>query len=767
MGKTLYISEKPSVGREIAKVLGEELKPQEGYLEGPEDIVTWARGHLFSLAPPDVYNPRYKRWRIEDLPIVPTRFRLQPVRGAGGQISLLKRLLKRADVDIVVNACDAGREGELIFAWILDYCAPKNPAYTIERLWLSSLTENAIREALGHRRTGKETASLEKAARARAAADWVVGINGTRASSIRFRPVFDSSASVGRVQTPTLAILARREAEIAAFQAKPRFTVEVSFEDMGGTSYVGRWRGAAMSEVSEQNIEKTAEDPEEVGGEEQLIDEEEEEEGKEQEFLPSRADAERVKLEVMASEPQTRVLFELSDEEVKEAPPLPYDLTALQREVNKKWKQSAQKTLDQVQTLYERYKAVTYPRTDSRYLSTDIKEEMPALFASLAAYPSYATLAQPLVQQGQQLVHPARPFADDKISDHHAILPTAEPTFKGFFVDQGSDPEEALPPELFRVYDLIVRRTLALYYPDAISRRLRVRTNTGERAKRHIFLTTGKGLVVPGWREVYGRKPQPDKVPNLLRGPVQIKEVCVVESETKPPKRYSEGTLLQAMETAGRFIKDKELREAMKSRGLGTPATRAQIIERLLDVGYLKRQRGELHVTDKGRQLIGFLGGSLIAQPNLTGDWEARLHAIEEGKGDVRGFWQGIVGFTRQVLSEIESVHIPEEILKKAKQEDLGPALGICPHCGDPIRKTPKAWSCWRSQEEPGCGFAIWQEISGRKLSDEEALSLIKEGHVGPLDGFERSGQMFAATLVIKRMPGGAHAVTFELLSKG
>jgi DNA topoisomerase-3 len=786
----LFLSEKPSVGREIAATLGGEWESQDGCLEGPEHIVTWARGHLLSLAEPEAYDPSYKRWRLEDLPIVPRRFELRPIRGAGKQIALIKKLLRRKDVSTVVNACDAGREGELIFAWIMDHCAPPSPTWSVERLWLSSLTEGAIREALGRLRPASEMADLERAARARAAADWVVGINGTRAASIRFRPVFDSASSIGRVQTPTLAMLVAREREIEAFASQPRFALEASFLDQAGLAYRGRWHGEVVLPEGASFGKEDDEDEDEA-----LIDDEEQAEGaaegeaqdgaapedvkdvgsgggkgarpKEQPFLPSREEAERIKYEVEASEPATRKLFELTVEVVREAPPLPYDLTSLQREANKRWRYSAAKTLEVAQALYERHKAITYPRTDSRHLTEDIKASMPGIFVALASFPSYGALASPLVALGPALPHPTRPYDDARVSDHHAILPTAAPTFKAFFSDQAQDPKETLPEDVFRIYDLIARRTLALYHPDAVSRSLRAHTACGEDAQRHVFLTRAKGLVEPGWRAVYGRVPQPEKVPDLAEGPVTLEGLAVVESESKPPRRHSEGTLLKAMETAGREVSSPALREAMKRKGLGTPATRASIIERLISVGYVERRRGELLVTAKGRSLIDFVGAGKMASPDLTGDWEARLREIEEGRGDIRAFWRDIVAFASEVLAEVEAVQIPQEALdraQEARREAMGPALGACPQCGEPMRRTPRAWSCWQDASEPGCGFAIWQEISERRISDEEAQALIERGRTDVLEGFKRrSGEAFSAALVVKRILGGSIVVGFEL----
>jgi len=334
----------------------------------------------------------------------------------------------------------------------------------------------------------------------------------------------------------------------------------------------------------------------------------------------------------------------------------------LQREANKKWKWSAKKTLQIVQELYERHKAITYPRTDSRYLGSDQIQELPNILTVLASYEGYGDIITPLLTGTPTVTHPDRVFDDTKVSDHHAILPTTEPDFAAFWSEDTTDPKTALPEDHYKIYDLIVKRMLCHFYPDATFRTLSARTQADDPNKpenKHKFVTKGKGLIIAGWREVYGQKVQPDKVPNLTKGKVELLDCKITQSESKPPKPYTEGTLLQAMETAGRKIKDEKLKEAMKEKGLGTPATRAATIERLISVEYVKRQRGELIPTDKGMRLIEYLGNGRLTSAELTGEWEQRLREIEDG-ADVATFWKDIVIFTRDTIQEIQQIKLPQ-----------------------------------------------------------------------------------------------------------
>lgn len=721
MSKRLYVSEKPSVAREIAGVIDEPWVRHDGYWEGPSTIVTWATGHLVEMSPPEAYDPAFKKWRMTDLPILPGRFQISPTRGKKQQLDLIRKLMRRKDVGEIVNACDAGREGELIFAWIHQWSAP-SASTPVLRLWLSSLTATAIEAALADLRPAEEFAPLQAAARARAAADWAVGMNATRVSTMKFRPVLDGVASVGRVQTPTLAIIVDRELQIRAFSARERWTVEGAFSDVAGVSYAGRWQGP------------------------------------DGEFLDVEAQADALRAVVEAAGPGT--LVQLADEVRDEPPPALYDLTTLQRDANKRWRWPAKRTLAVAQELYERYKAITYPRTDSQYLSADVYAQMPQLFAHLREYEPYPALLDACLPAP---VDPSRVCDDARVSDHHAILPTDAPQFGAVWSHDVVDLANDLPEDHYKLYDLVVRRTIAAWYPNARIRHLAATTAitaprtavdaivanddtldrellagrgagaaTGEGV--HHFLTKGKGIAEPGWRTVYGQGAQPDRVPALTEGVLAEQAFTTRAGKTKPPKRYTEGTLLAAMESAGNRAEEAEVREAMKERGLGTPATRAAIIERLIDVGYIRRARGELHATDKGLGLISLLAAQPVTSAALTGEWEARLRAIERGEDDLRAFWADIRAFVSATVTEISQVSVPEP-------EGAPEPLGTCPGCGAPVRETPRAWSCWRSTADPGCGFAVWKTLSGRAMTEEEARTLVT-GEDLPTMAFPGSGSV-------------------------
>ncbi|MBV9714360.1 MAG: DNA topoisomerase 3, partial [Solirubrobacterales bacterium] len=547
MAKTLVIAEKPSVGRDVAGVLPGAFSKGEGFLEGPEHVITWAVGHLVQLADPDEYDDRFKKWRMADLPIVPDRFKLV-VRDERSQkqMNVVKRQLGRQDLDLVVNACDAGREGELIFAYLYEKAGSKKP---VKRLWLNSMTTDAIRAAFAHLRDGAELASLEAAARSRSEADWIVGMNATRAATIRLRSSFDGAVSLGRVQTPTLAILARREQEIRDFKPEPYWVVDADFDPVAeprGRFYEGRYHAGASPRI------KTAAEAAEV---------------------------------VAGCEGKTGEITKLDKSERRERPPLLYDLTQLQRDANGRFGFSARRTLAAAQRLYEEHKALTYPRTNSRYLTRDMIPEIKPIARLVGGQKEYAEASQYVL--GLDVLPLARVVDDDKVTDHHAIIPTRAERH----------PVEKMNADDRRIYDLVVRRFLAVFHPEAVFENTRIETTVAE----HVFRTRGKLMLVPGWRGVYGELPESERsdddegreqqqLPKLERDEaVRTTDVSTEEKVTKPPRRYTEGALLAAMETAGKLVDEEELREAMKDSGIGTPATRAAIIERLLQVGYIER----------------------------------------------------------------------------------------------------------------------------------------------------------------------------------
>jgi DNA topoisomerase-3 len=717
MAKTLVIAEKPSVGRDLARVLPGPFAKKSGqgekterWLEGPEHIISWAVGHLVQLAEPDEYDDKYKKWRMADLPIVPNRFKLV-VRDERSQkqMTVIRQLLKRDDVDLVINACDAGREGELIFAYLYEKAGAKQP---VQRLWLSSMTNDAMREAFAHLRDGEEMSKLEAAARSRSEADWIVGMNATRAATIRLRSSFDGAVSLGRVQTPTLAIMTRREEEIRAFVPEPYWLVDAQFRAQPDRAYEGRFHAGAKPRIA------TAEEAEAIA---------------------------------TAVRDQRGEITKLEKTTRKERSPLLYDLTSLQREANTRFGFSARRTLAAAQRCYEEHKALTYPRTSSRYLTSDMVPELKEVAGHVGERPEYAKAAAYVTQL--DLLPLGRVVDDAKVGDHHAIIPT-----------NASHKLEKMNDDDRRVYDMVARRFLAVFHPEAVFENTRVETTVAE----HIFRTRGKVLVVPGWRGVYGEladeggaRDEEDEgrdqtLPKLEQGEgVDTRAVEVLAKETKPPRRYSDASLLGAMETAGKLVDDDELREVMKESGIGTPATRAAIIERLIDVGYIERDGRSLVPTEKGMNVIRLLAGHALTSPSLTGDWEKRLAEIERGDRARETFMSDIAQFAGATVGELDA---------KLKDVKIPRAnLGPCPVCGRDIVENRKGYSCW-GREDPGCGFVIWKSKAGKNLPAAVAKELIARGRTEkPVTGFKgRSGRSFRARLALMQNEEGKWRVEFD-----
>jgi DNA topoisomerase-3 len=717
MGKTLVIAEKPSVGQDLARVLPGPFQKHTGtgektvrWLEGPEHIITWAVGHLVQLAEPDEYDEKLKKWRMADLPIVPRHFKLV-VRDERSQkqMTVVRRLLRSDEVSRVVNACDAGREGELIFAYLYEKAGADKP---VERLWLNSMTASAMREAFEHLRPGEEQRALEEAARSRSEADWIVGMNATRAATIRLRSSFDGAVSLGRVQTPTLAILTRREEQIRAFEPEKYWLVDARFRTDDGRTYGGRHHRGAQPR------------------------------------LPSAEEAAAI---VAAVAGRRGEITKLEKTRRTERAPLLYDLTSLQREANSRYGFSARRTLAAAQRCYEEHKALTYPRTNSRFLTSDMVGELKPTAAHVGRRPEYAEGARYVT--GLDLLPLGRVVDDAKVGDHHAIIPTnAEHRLEKMNADDR------------RVYDLVARRFLAVFHPEAEFENTRVETTVAE----HVFRTRGKVLIVPGWRGVYGEVPADaerpgeddeggdQQLPKLERGEaVETTHAESLEKETKPPRRYSDASLLAAMEGAGKLVDDEALREAMHESGIGTPATRAAIIERLIDVGYVERDGRALVPTEKGMNVIRLLDGHPLTQPDLTGDWEKRLEGIEEGAETRAKFMADIAEFAGKTVGMLDAalkdVRIP--------RANLGP----CPVCGRDIVENRKGYSCW-SREDPGCGFVIWKAKAGKQLPAAVARELITTGRTAkPVTGFKgRSGRSFRARLALQQSEDGKWRVEFD-----
>jgi DNA topoisomerase-3 len=720
MAKTLVIAEKPSVARDLSGTLPGSFTQAKDktHLVGDEYVVTWAIGHLVGLAEPDQYDPKLKKWRFADLPIIPDHFKLVPNDDRSAkQLRAIHRLMADDEIQSIVNACDAGREGELIFAYLYETAPVEKP---VHRLWLSSMTKTAIREAFAQLRPGEEMKSLEAAARSRSEADWVVGMNATRAASIRLRAAFDGAVSLGRVQTPTLALVARREEEIRAFKPEPYWLVEARFEAPPERRYSGRYLGGKR--------------------------------------LPAEDDAQAV---VEAVEGQPGQITKLEKKEERERPQLLYDLTSLQRHANTLYGFAARRTLAAAQRLYEEHKAITYPRTNSRFLTGDMIGEIKPT-AELVGRGGAYTRAARYVTSLERLPL-GRVVNDKKVEDHHAIIPTRSEH------DLGRMGQDEL-----KVYDLVAKRFLAVFHPEAVFERTRVETTVAE----HVFRTSGRRLIDPGWKAVYGEEATPSRadddsggdqlLPLLDQGEeVQTLSVESLRKETQPPRRFSDASLLAAMETAGKEVEDADLREAMKDSGIGTPATRAGIIELLINREYVEREGRALVATEKGIQVIRLLNGHPLTSPELTGSWEKRLSLIEHG-GDTRpAFMKDIAAFTTETVQELDKLKGVR--IERAK-------LGPCPICGREITENRKGYSCW-SRDDPGCGFVIWKRKAGKSLPVSVAKELIaslrasrergEEPGVGrtakPVTGFRgRSGRTFRAKLKLEQNDEGKWRVDFD-----
>ncbi len=624
----------------------------------------------------------------------------------------------------------------------------------MQRLWLNSMTNAAMKEAFESLRPAEDFALLEQAARSRSEADWIVGMNATRAATIRLKSSFDGAVSLGRVQTPTLAIIARREEEIRAFVPEPYWLVDATFD-------AGPLDGAAEA-VSDGGAAKAVSDGEGSDGE---GDRARVYAGRFHAGSKPRIATEQEALAIVeACQGKPGTITKLECKEQRERAPMLYDLTSLQRDANTRYGFSARRTLAAAQRLYEEHKALTYPRTNSRYLTTDMVEEIKPTAELVGGQSEYAKAAAYVTSL--DVLPLARVVNNEKVTDHHAIIPTkAEHA-----VDRMGDDDK-------RVYDMVVRRFLAVFHPEAVFENTRVETTVypggqgsqdGERAGGCVFRTRGKLLLEPGWRGVYGQMPSEAKsaaeedegadqqLPKLGQGePVQTLEIASDRKETKPPRRYSDASLLGAMETAGKLVDDDELREAMKDSGIGTPATRAAIIERLIQVGYIEREARSLVATEKGLNVVRLLGEHALTSPDMTGQWEHRLGKIERGEDSRERFMGDIAGFAAQTVKELD------EKLKDVRipRANLGP----CPVCGHDIKENRKGFSCW-ARDDPGCGFVIWKGKSGKQLSITVARELIRSGQTTKaISGFRaRSGRSFRAHLALSQDEEGKWRVEFN-----
>lgn len=620
MSKILVLAEKPSVGKDIARVLGCS-KSGNGYIEGVKYVVTWALGHLVTLADPEVYDPKYKEWRMEDLPMLPAHLKLVVIKESGRQFQVVKGLLQRKDIGEVVIATDAGREGELVARWILETVAVHKP---VKRLWISSVTDKAIKEGFHKLRPGKEYENLYASAVARAAADWFAGINATRALTCKY----NAQLSCGRVQTPTLAMIAKREEEIRNFQPKTFYGITATADKLRLT-----WQDGKSKELKTFDKEKC----------EQILT------GLKNK--PARIE-EVVKTLKKSFAPQL------------------YDLTELQRDANKLFGYSAKETLSIVQRLYENHKVLTYPRTDSRYLSSDIVDTLPDRLKACGVGP-YAKLAMKVLKTK---IKPGKHFVDDsKVSDHHAIIPTEQ------FVNL-----TAMNERERQIYDLVVKRFLAVLYPPFEYEQVAVKARIGNES----FVARGKTVLVQGWKEVYedkfGDDPEndPDDVaeqllPSLVQGDsLAVKELLLTQGKTKPPAPFNEAALLSAMENPVKYMSNES--EALKKTigetgGLGTVATRADIIEKLLSSFLIERKGKDIFITSKGRQLLELVPEELKS-PALTAQWEQKLAAIAQGKLDKNVFIGEMKNYAKLAVLQIKNSQA------MFKHDNL--TRSRCPECG-------------------------------------------------------------------------------------
>ncbi|MBD2847936.1 DNA topoisomerase 3 [Paenibacillus sp. IB182496] len=771
--KTLIIAEKPDMGRTIAAVVEPGARGSRAYLEGERYIITWAIGHLVGLAEPDRYDARYKKWRAEDLPIIPERFKLWPNPRTKEQLKTIGELAGRCDR--LVNACDAGREGQLIFHLICRYLKLKQPA---DRLWISDLTPETIRRGFDSLRSDTAYDPLTRAARARSEADWLIGMNASRAFTIKHRALL----SVGRVQTPVLALLHERHREIEAFRSETYYVVRARFEQAETDGYGGTWQGDRLTD-------------------------------------PDKAQAIVDKVKGQSGE---IVSYKVAPS--REYPYRLYDLTLLQREANGKYGYSAKKTLDLAQRLYEKHKVISYPRTNSNYVTEENVPDM-AKTLRMLQHTDYAELANGAdparVHKGNKAVcNPA------KVEDHHAILPTPKKP-------------PALPPEEQKLYDMIVRRFLAHYYPPALYDNHEVLTEVaGER-----FKTKVKQQLDPGWKVVQSgmeaakpqRKPKPGETEpeeteeELVTAPFQVRkdepvscrEAELLEKKTQPPKPYTEGTLLKAMETAGKAIEDDELKEAMKDTGLGTPATRAATIERLKQVGYIELSGKRLAITAKGSAAVTLIreaGVELLTSPEMTGRWEQRLHQISKGEASDEPFIAKVKQFAAfivdkaaaqrpaaaAVFGESEGARAGKggkgkaraltggkraageatraaraggdaKVAARSGKSGIRPAtaapqrsdsvrqtLAPCPRpgCGGQLIEGRRGFGCTHYKQ--GCGFVIWKNAGPKTVSATMAKALAQKGETSRLSFKQPDGSSQKGRLVLQSRNDGKVGVQLE-----
>jgi DNA topoisomerase-3 len=719
MSKTLIIAEKPSVATDLARVLGKlpeigKFEKKKDYFENENAYVASAIGHLVGLSMPTKSDGKKLPWSMAHLPHIPSKFLLEPIERSLPRYKLLVRLLKKKDVTTVVNACDAGREGELIFRYLMMMADIKKD-FDMKRMWMQSMTDGAILEAWSSMRDGEEMENLADAAICRSESDWLVGLNGTRAlTAFNSRNGGFNVTSAGRVQTPTLAILAERERKIRAFVSKPYYEIHADWKVAAG-EYASRW--------FDEKFEKDPEDPQ-----------------KKAERIWTLEQAEEIKIRV-ADQVGT---VEEEKKPTKQAPPQLFDLTSLQRDAGNKFGFAAKRTLQLAQALYDRYKLLTYPRTDSKYLPDDYLPTVKETVIGFASAKASASMPQGLINCSKWLIAnnritpTKRVFNTKKVSDHFAIIPT------------GKAPPAKLEEAAAKLYHHVLRRFLAIFYPHAefeVTRRI-------TRYQQDAFRTDGRILVVPGYLEVYGRKAgaaaDKDELVAVVDGESATNtEIELRSKETQPPARYNDSSLLSAMETAGKRVDDEELRDAMSERGLGTPATRAAIIENLIRQKYLFRHelsKRDLVVSNKGLALVELLeeiGIDALSSPEMTGEWEYKLKQMEHGKLSRESFMGEINSLTKKIVEQTKAFN---DAIVNRPFDDLN---APCPECDSQVhRQTDGVFEC----RNPECKFRLKKHIASHELSEDEARALMTNKIIGPITDFKnRFGQPFEAELTLAK----------------
>ena len=674
MGKILVIAEKPSVASDIARVL--KCKDRgEGFLYNEKYIVSWAIGHLVTLFEPEDYDVSLKKWSMDTLPVLPENIKLKALPKTKSQLKVLSKLMNSKDTESIICATDSGREGELIFRYIYDIVKCKKP---FKRLWISSMTDTAINEGFKNLKNGSDYDNLFHSAKCRSEADWLVGINATRAFTVRYNALL----SIGRVQTPTLAMIVSRQKEIDNFVPEDYFEVESDYGDFKGTWF--KYPDDKETKIKDINIAKNI--------------------------------VERVK-------GKNAVVYDNIIEEKKQNHPLLFDLTELQRECNKKYGFSAKKTLDIAQALYEKHKVITYPRTDSRYLSDDMKKEMGEILKKIGDTGKYSEFVEYSLNNIKNSLT-KRVFDNSKVSDHHAIIPT-----------KGKLNIEKLSSDEEKVFNIVVLRFLSVFYTPYIYNSVKIFFFV----YNEHFISKGTEIVHKGWTVLYesfNNKKDSNEVilPKVNSGDnLNIKKCKVLSKKTMPPKQYTEATILSAMENAGKFVEDEELKESLKESGIGTPATRAAIIERLISVGYVRRSGKNLVPTEKAEKLIEIVPDELKS-PETTGKWEKGLSSIAKGKMTSERFMGSIERYVRFLVDNAKNSDTSVQFEKeqnKTKTKKSVSGIGKCPICGKRIFENTKSFYCEGWKE--GCKFTIWKnslEVYGVNINKTNVKKLLKEEEI-------------------------------------